>query len=66
MATIITFETELQKQIQLARIALSTAKMLEETSDYEIDATMERKYLEGFTEALEFIYILQNGHEYEE
>lgn len=66
MATIITYETELQKQIQLARIAFDTAKMLEEKSGYDFEATMERKYLEGFKEALEFIYILQNGSEYEE
>jgi hypothetical protein len=27
---------------------------------------MDRKYNEGFLEALEFIYILQNGHPYNE
>lgn len=57
---------ELEKQIELARTALSLSTRLEEVSGYDIDATMDRKYNEGFLEALEFIYILQNGHGYDE
>ena len=55
---------ELENQIDLARTALESAQIFEENSGYDIDATMERKWCEGFLEALEFIYILQNGHEY--
>jgi hypothetical protein len=55
---------ELENQIELARTALESSQIFEENSGYDIDATMERKWCEGFLEALEFIYILQNGHEY--
>jgi hypothetical protein len=55
---------ELEKQIVLARTALECSEIFEQNSGYDIDATMDRKYNEGFLEALEFIYILQNGHEY--
>ena len=55
---------ELEKQIQLARLSLAMSTQNEEQSGYDIDHTMDRKYNEGFLEALEFIYILQNGHEY--
>lgn len=58
--------SELEKQIRSARNALAQATNFEEQSSYDIDATMERKWCEGFLEALEFIYILQNGHEYSE
>jgi hypothetical protein len=55
---------ELEKQIELARLSLAMSVNNEELSGYDIDHTMDRKYNEGFLEALEFIYILQNGHEY--
>lgn len=57
---------ELEKQIGIAREALSLSTRLEELSGYDVDATMDKKYNEGFLEALEFIYILQNGYEYSE
>ena len=57
---------ELEKQIRSARNALAQAINFEEQSSYDIDATMERKWNEGFLEALEFIYILQNGYGYDE
>lgn len=57
---------ELEKQIELARTALECSQIFEQNSGYDIDATMDRKYNEGFLEALEFIYILQNGHGYNE
>ncbi len=57
---------ELEKQIELAKTALECSEILEQNSGYDIDATMDRKYNEGFLEALEFIYILQNGHGYRE
>jgi hypothetical protein len=57
---------ELEKQIELARTALECSEIFEQNSGYDIDATMDRKYNEGFLEALEFIYILQNGHGYKE
>jgi hypothetical protein len=55
---------ELEKQIELARLSLAMSSENEKQSGYDIDHTMDRKYNEGFLEALEFIYILQNGHEY--
>ena len=55
---------ELEKQIVIARKCLQSAIEDEERDGYEIDSTMERKWCEGFLEALEFVYILQNGHEY--
>jgi len=55
---------ELEKQIELARLSLAMSSENEIQSGYDIDHTMDRKYNEGFLEALEFIYILQNGHEY--
>jgi hypothetical protein len=57
---------ELEKQIELARLSLAMSINNEELSGYDIDHTMDRKYNEGFVEALEFIYILQNGHNYDE
>jgi phage anti-repressor protein len=56
---------ELEKQIVIARNALVEAQEAEYKNQYD-DAmlSMERTYAEGFLEALEFIYILQNGHEY--
>ena len=57
---------ELEKQIELARLSLAMSVNNEELSGYDIDHTMDRKYNEGFVEALEFIYILQNGHNYDE
>jgi hypothetical protein len=57
---------ELEKQIELARLSLAMSTENEKLSGYDIDHTMDRKYNEGFLEALEFIYILQNGHEYNE
>ena len=57
---------ELEKQIVIARKALDEDTKREEDSGYDIDATMERKWSEGYLEALEFIYILQNGHNYDE
>jgi hypothetical protein len=57
---------ELEKQIELARLSLAMSVNNEELSGYDIDHTMDRKYNEGFLEALEFIYILQNGHGYDE
>lgn len=55
---------ELEKQIELARLALSEAMTAEEKQDWDALLSMERTYCEGFLEALEFIYTLQNGHEY--
>jgi len=55
---------ELEKQIELARLSLAMSSENEKQSGYDIDHTMDRKYNEGFLEALEFIYILQNGHPY--
>jgi hypothetical protein len=55
---------ELEKQIELARLSLAMSVNNEELSGYDIDHSLDRKYNEGFLEALEFIYILQNGHEY--
>jgi hypothetical protein len=55
---------ELEKQIELARLSLAMSSENEIQSGYDIDHTMDRKYNEGFLEALEFVYILQNGHEY--
>ena len=58
---------ELEKQIEIARKALATAQQTEEDSGYaDAMLSMERTYAEGFLEALEFIYILQNGHGYNE
>jgi uncharacterized protein (UPF0332 family) len=55
---------ELENQIRIARKCLQSSIEDEERDGYEIDSTMERKWNEGFLEALEFVYILQNGHEY--
>lgn len=57
---------EIEKQIELARLSLAMSTENEKQSGYDIDHTMDRKYNEGFLEALEFIYILQNGHNYDE
>ena len=57
---------ELEKQIELARLSLAMSSENEKQSGYDIDHTMDRKYNEGFLEALEFIYILQNGYGYDE
>lgn len=57
---------ELTTQIKLARLSLAMSEENEKQSGYDIDHTMDRKYNEGFLEALEFIYILQNGHGYDE
>jgi uncharacterized protein (UPF0332 family) len=57
---------ELEKQIEIARKALATAQEFEEMNKYDAMFSMERTYCEGFLEALEFIYILQNGHGYDE
>jgi uncharacterized protein (UPF0332 family) len=57
---------ELEKQIEIARKALATAQEFEEMNKYDAMFSMERTYCEGFLEALEFIYILQNGHGYNE
>ena len=65
MTTMVSMK-ELEKQIELARLSLAMSVNNEELSGYDIDHTMDRKYNEGFLEALEFIYILQNGHEYSE
>lgn len=58
--------SELENQIRIARKCLQSAIEDEERDGYEIDSTMERKWNEGFLEALEFIYILQNGYGYEQ
>lgn len=63
MTTMVSMK-ELEKQIELARLSLAMSSENEIQSGYDIDHTMDRKYNEGFLEALEFIYILQNGHEY--
>lgn len=55
---------ELENQIRIARKALALSIEFEEMNDYDAMFSMERTYAEGFLEALEFIYILQNGHEY--
>lgn len=57
---------ELEKEIESARKALELSIEFENATGFDIDATMDRKYNEGFLEAIEFIYILQNGHEYSE
>ena len=57
---------ELKNQIQIARTALDSSIEFENASGFDIDATMDRKYNEGFLEALEFIFILQNGYSYDE
>ena len=57
---------ELEKQIELARLSLAMSEENEKQSGYDFEHTMDRKYNEGFLEALEFIYILQNGHGYKE
>lgn len=57
---------ELENQIRIARKALALAQEFEEMNDSDAMFSMERTYCEGFLEALEFIYILQNGHEYNE
>lgn len=57
---------ELEKQIELARLSLAMSSENEKQSGYDIDHTMDRKYNEGFLEALEFVYILENGHGYKE
>ena len=54
----------LEEQIRIARTALIIATEAEETSGYDYEYTLERKYNEGFLEALEFIYTVSNGHEY--
>lgn len=63
MTTMVSMK-ELEKQIELARLSLAMSSENEKQSGYDIEHTMDRKYNEGFLEALEFIYILQNGHEY--
>lgn len=55
---------ELENQIRIARKALALAQEFEEMNGHDAMFSMERTYCEGFLEALEFIYILQNGHEY--
>jgi phage anti-repressor protein len=55
---------ELENQIRIARKALALAQEFEVMNGYDAMFSMERTYAEGFLEALEFIYILQNGHEY--
>lgn len=55
---------ELETQIKLARLALAMTEENEKQSGYEIEWTMERKYNEGFRDALEFAYILKHGHEF--
>ena len=57
---------ELEKQIVIAKKALAQSISDEEKSGYDIDASLDLKYNEGFLEALEFIYILQNGYRYDE
>jgi hypothetical protein len=58
---------ELEQQIRLARLALEEAERAEKEESYS-DAmlSIERGYCEGFVDALEFVYNLQNGHGYEE
>ena len=65
--TIMVGMKELEKQINLARLAVDEALRAEQEDDYS-DAmlSMERTYCEGFRDALEFIYTLQNGHGYDE
>ena len=65
-ATTMVSMNELEKQIELARLSLAMSSENEKQSGYDIDHTMDRKYNEGFLEALEFVYILQNGHGYKE
>lgn len=55
---------EIENQIRIARKALALATEFEVMNDYDAMMSMERSYAEGFLEALEFIYILQNGHEF--
>lgn len=55
---------EIEEQIRIARKALATSIEAEEASGYHADYTMERKYEEGFLDALEFIYTLNNGYPY--
>lgn len=62
--TIMVGMKELEDQIRIARKALALAQEFEEMNAYDAMFSMERTYAEGFLEALEFIYILQNGHEY--
>jgi len=57
---------ELENQIEIARKALASAVADEENSGFDVMASMERTYAEGFLEALEFIYTLQNGYGYNE
>jgi hypothetical protein len=58
---------ELEKQIEIARKAVIEAERIEEESGYD-DAmlSMERTYCEGYAEALEYAYIILNGHAYNE
>lgn len=58
--------SELENQIKIARKALASAVADEEKSGFDAMVSMERTYAEGFLEALEFIYILQKGHEFNE
>ena len=64
--TTMVFMKELEKQIEIAKKALALATEFEENSGYDAMMSMERTYQEGFLEALEFVYILQNGHPYNE
>jgi hypothetical protein len=54
----------LEEQIVIARACLASAIEDEVRSGYDFDETMERKWNEGWAEALDFIYILLNGSEY--
>lgn len=65
MTTMVSMK-ELEKQIELARLSLAMSTENEKLSGFDIDHSLDRKYNEGFLEALEFIYILQNGHAYNE
>ena len=51
----------LEKEIIQARLSLAEAIRVEEKSGYDFDDTMERKYAEGWAEALDYIYIILNG-----
>jgi hypothetical protein len=58
---------ELEKQIEVARLAVKLAIEAEEENDYD-DAmlSIERSYNEGWLDAIEFAYTILNGHGYNE
>jgi hypothetical protein len=58
---------EIERQIRVARIAVEESKRIEEKSGYgDALLSMDRTYNEGWRDALDYAYVVLNGHGYDE